>query len=497
MDKIKEKINKSADVAVIGSGMGSLTAACLLAKSGQKVLVLEQNYLPGGCTSAYFRQGYIFEAGATTLVGLDPHMPLRHVLDELGLELGAMPLEVPMRVHLPNGAVLTRWRSPERWIAEAERVFGPRNQRAFWEECLQTARFVWETSLQQRVFPPSSWRDLWPMARNFRPGQVFFAAKAFRSMKDMLRRHDLLGHRDFVAFVDEQLLITAQNHHAEVNVLFGATALCYTLFGNYYQPGGLIHLARPFVEYLSGHGGEVLLRTAVEKIAPLPGGGYLVHTDRGEVRCRSVLSGIPLNNTLELFDDASWKRRLRSKEMGSPRLNSALQLGIGFERSFPADECLHHQILLADPLPETGSRSIFLSLSHPDDVFRAPRGHGVASISTHLPDPAAHPDLNKQAAAEYVLDILEEKNFLRRDGIRHLHVSSANSWESWTRRKYGFVGGYPQYMSIKPWEMVDARLDGKGAYLCGDTAYPGQGIPGVALSGIVAYEKMRLDGLGK
>jgi phytoene dehydrogenase-like protein len=31
------------------------------------------------------------------------------------------------------------------------------------------------------------------------------------------------------------------------------------------------------------------------------------------------------------------------------------------------------------------------------------------------------------------------------------------------------------------------------AYICGDTTYPGQGIPGAALSGIIAAEKIIAD----
>jgi phytoene dehydrogenase-like protein len=49
-------------------------------------------------------------------------------------------------------------------------------------------------------------------------------------------------------------------------------------------------------------------------------------------------------------------------------------------------------------------------------------------------------------------------------------------------------------MRIKPWQMLDARLDHRSAYLCGDSAYPGQGIPGAGLSGIIAWQKMQLDG---
>ena len=43
--------------------------------------------------------------------------------------------------------------------------------------------------------------------------------------------------------------------------------------------------------------------------------------------------------------------------------------------------------------------------------------------------------------------------------------------------------------------MVDSRLDGKGAFICGDSVYPGQGIPGTCLSGIIAWNKLRLSGV--
>ena len=44
---IQETLNKKWDIVIIGSGMGSLTAATLLANDGYKVLILEQNYLHG------------------------------------------------------------------------------------------------------------------------------------------------------------------------------------------------------------------------------------------------------------------------------------------------------------------------------------------------------------------------------------------------------------------------------------------------------------------
>ena len=49
------------DVAVVGSGMGALSAAVLLAKENLNVIIIEQNWQPGGCTSSYWRKGFVFE----------------------------------------------------------------------------------------------------------------------------------------------------------------------------------------------------------------------------------------------------------------------------------------------------------------------------------------------------------------------------------------------------------------------------------------------------
>ncbi|HET6244611.1 MAG: NAD(P)/FAD-dependent oxidoreductase [Bacteroidetes bacterium] len=55
--------NSSYDAIVIGSGMGGLTTAVFLAKSGKKVLVLEKHYVPGGFTHTFKRKNFVWDVG--------------------------------------------------------------------------------------------------------------------------------------------------------------------------------------------------------------------------------------------------------------------------------------------------------------------------------------------------------------------------------------------------------------------------------------------------
>ena len=52
------------DSIVIGSGLGGLTAASMLARhAGQRVLVLERHYTAGGFTHTFHRPGYEWDVG--------------------------------------------------------------------------------------------------------------------------------------------------------------------------------------------------------------------------------------------------------------------------------------------------------------------------------------------------------------------------------------------------------------------------------------------------
>ncbi|RRD45030.1 FAD-dependent oxidoreductase [Buchananella hordeovulneris] len=85
------------DAIVIGSGIGGLTTAGLLAQvANQRVLVLEKHLTPGGLTHTFSRNGATWDTGVHYLGQLAPGKPLRRYFDLLsGGQLAWNPIPAP------------------------------------------------------------------------------------------------------------------------------------------------------------------------------------------------------------------------------------------------------------------------------------------------------------------------------------------------------------------------------------------------------------------
>ncbi|MGB0522961.1 MAG: phytoene desaturase family protein [Flammeovirgaceae bacterium] len=80
--KKKYELHDPFDAIIIGSGMGSLTAAAVLAKEGKRVLVLERHYTAGGFTHIFKRRGYEWDVGIHYIGEVQkPHSVLRKLFD--------------------------------------------------------------------------------------------------------------------------------------------------------------------------------------------------------------------------------------------------------------------------------------------------------------------------------------------------------------------------------------------------------------------------------
>lgn len=82
---------------IIGSGLGGLVCAWLLAEAGLSVLVLERHTVAGGCLQSYRRRGTDFDTGLHYVGGLAEGHRLHSVFSRLGL------MDLPWQRMNPQG----------------------------------------------------------------------------------------------------------------------------------------------------------------------------------------------------------------------------------------------------------------------------------------------------------------------------------------------------------------------------------------------------------
>ncbi len=474
--------------------MGGITAATILAKKGYSVLLLEASHVAGGCSSSYYRKGFIFESGATTLIGFDENQPLRELEKLVDVKIPKEPLSPPMVVH-QNGKKIVRWQDKKQWIQEVVKHYGEEvEQTKFWNLIFRVSDIVWKAALMNKTFPPNrlaEWLDL--LRNDFR--DVWILPYAFRSVKQTAAGIGI-SNPEFFRFLDEQLMITAQASSEETPFLFAAPALSYTNSTNYYVPGGLIEMVNTLINQFKEFGGEFRNREAVQSIEK-KNGQYRVAAGKNNVYiAETVVSNLPVWNMTDITqgrmaDYFSEEAQKYSEAWG------AFTMGIVTEDKYPEEMPLHHQIHFNSQKKIQGidSDSVFVSFSKKGDLSRAKEGYRVLNVSTHSHpefwfDPALDYDKTKEAVQQKITEILEDKlPGFSQAGIKLLFSSTPVTWSKWIYRKKGRVGGIPQQMSRSLLDWTPSQTPFEGLFLCGDTVFPGQGIPGVTLSGInVSYK---------
>lgn len=484
-------------VVVVGAGVGGLTTAAVLARAGLDVTVLEAHVYPGGCAGTFFHKGYRFEAGATLAGGFYPGGPMDIVAQAAGIDAWPAHASNPALIaHLPDGSAIPRVTDETRHAVRRE-FFGEAGER-FWRWQEATADALWALALRLPPWPPQTMGEVADLTghglawlgsapgQHLRPGLVADAlrpvAAHLQGLPERLR-----------LFVDGQLLIAAQVTSTDANALYGASALDLPRRGVVHFDGGIGRIAEELVKAVRQHGGQVHFRQAVTRVVREQGRPVAVETKRGDTfPADLVIVNLPPWNIKSLLDDDAgpnaMPRQLRNLPPQPQDGWGAFMVYVGLDAGVvPDDMALHHQVIVREPLGE--ANTAFLSLSPAWDASRAPTGQRALTISTHTAlgswwdlhhhDPQAYDARKAQyttrllAAAERVLPGI-------RDAAALVMPGTPVTFQRFTRRAWGWVGGFPQTSLLRAWGPRIAP----GLWMVGDSIFPGQSTAAVALGGL-------------
>jgi C-3',4' desaturase CrtD len=492
------------DVIVIGGGYGGLVAASLLACRGYRVCLYEAHTSVGGCAGHFTRKNFLFDAGATTLSGMLPHQPLGRVFAEVGVMPDVRHESIGMMIAMRE-TVFARYADQSEWIESSASVFGIRRMaeyRQFWQSLYDIDALVWELTYNNYALPPASIREVGSLVKISNIKGLSLLPKIFTPIASHLQRYGLLENNDFVRFIDQQLLISTQNTHIDAPLATGAMGLVYPS-ETYYPTGGMIAPAQILAQAVQRHNGRVKLKHRVQSISR-DSKGYVLRVQKGgarpetfDVSARCVISNATMWNmsVMTQHDDLLYQYfRKKSSAIGFAWGAFMLYCAIQTDDVLPT---AYYQVHTNRAIPYCESDSFFITASHHDDRHKAPLGWRTLTISTHTP-------------VENWLDCSDEEYSQRKQSVQdfimaevyrcfpawaslpveHILTATPKSFAFFTRRHHGFVGGVPHSVTRSLLRTAPNATPFRHLYMVGDTVFPGQGTPAVAMGAVNVAERV-------
>ncbi len=300
---------------VIGSGMGGLTSAVLLASNGCQVTVLEQHYRPGGLLHRFFREGVPYDTGFHYCGSVQDGQIMNACLKHLGVwdELTFRPLD-------PDGFDRIILPELEFRVPVGRERYRERLKEHFPEDSKGIDAFV------DAVADACAHYGLYSFTTTPHVEKVLHYESM--TLDAFLDRH-IRNPQCRAVIAGQSLLYGVPPADAPLGL--HALVLDHFLQGAYSIDGGGDRLAMALVRRIRGLGGKVLLKTAAKAIEVEDRQVRGVHTEEGEfLPADLVVSNVHPQLTLKLLPPEVFRRaarrRIEGYKVGHAHLGVYLQL---------------------------------------------------------------------------------------------------------------------------------------------------------------------------
>jgi phytoene dehydrogenase-like protein len=256
-------------------------------------------------------------------------------------------------------------------------------------------------------------------------------------------------------------------------------------------------IADTLAKWIRANGGEVLYRQHVTRLETQQGRVTAAHTNKNlRVEADAFIGNVTPWALENLLGEAAPTRLRREVKSRAP-MWGALVLYVGLDAGIVSQSITHHQVVMDVNQPLGEGNSVFISLSPLNDSSRAPQGMRTATLSTHTrvmqwdrlhrENPAAYEE-QKQEYGEKLLYAAERALPGFRRAVQMLMPGTPHTYEAFTRRPLGMVGGFPQTSLFRA---RSPRTGMQNLWLVGDSIFPGQSTAGVTIGAMRVAKLVR------
>ena len=493
-------------VAVIGSGLGGLAAAAVLAVRGHQVTVFDKNDWFGGKAAVLETGGFRFDMGPTILTVPDV---LRRIFAEAGetlddrLEL--VRLDPQWRCFYEGGTTLDLQEDVGAMASALDAYAPGRGLGAGYATFQAFAEKLHEIS--QRFFfwkSVEDLRDTLDLRRNMSPGTLrdVLALRMGRSVAGMVRSH--VSDDKVAQMLDHFTQYVGSSPSASPAVLC-SIAHMQASGGVWYPRGGTRAVAEALADLASRHGAQFVCQTDIAEVEVENGAVRAIRTDRGERHpVSAVVSNMDAVRTYaELVGGAhasTYKNRFKPACSG-------VVLYLGLSKGY--DHLLHHDFVFSgnaeeefdwiyrrgEPAPDP---TCYIAAPARTDPSVAPPGGEALYVLVHTPYLRPHHDWRAMFPAyrRTILDKLKRTAGLADIEDRIVVEHALTPQDIHDRYKvldgaiYGLASHGTFFGAFKP---GNRSRQVQGLYLAGGAAHPGPGMPMVMMSGWIAADALDAD----
>lgn len=495
-------------VAIVGGGLGGLTAACTLGARGYPVTLFDKNDWLGGKAAVLEQQGYRFDMGPTILTV--PSV-LRRVFAEAGRNLSdyleLIPLEPQWRCFFDDASVLDLFGNPGRMASHLEEsapgTSGP------YLQFLDVSKKLHEIS--EKYF---FWKPIGSVWDTFDLGTTF-QTSVLKDLAQMRMGSTVSG--TIRSFIKDKRVAQMLDHFTQYigsspdasPAILCAIAHMQTSEGVWYPRGGTGAIVRALVRLGKELGVRFRTGTGIRRITMENQTVTGVETDLGEhIPASAVVSNSDSVRTHRELLSGEPSRKFEKRRRYEPAC-SGVVLYLGLDKRYPqlehhcfvfsrdAEEEFHSIYEKGEPAPDP---TCYLCAPAKTDPAVAPPGGEALYILVHTPYLRPHHDWKKMFPAyrKTIFDKLARSAGLT-DLEEHIVWESALTPEDIHNRYrvlngaiYGIASHGRFNGAFKP---GNRSPDVKGLYLAGGAAHPGPGMPMVMMSGWIAADALASDGV--